>query len=195
MQPFQKRVLLFGFITLILCAIAYRSVSLQNNPSAPLLGGSFTLTDTHGAVFNSAQLKGRYALIFFGFSHCPDICPVALSTMTEALNALPGNVEKEVQPVFITVDPERDTPEVLAEYKKHFHPALIALTGTPEQVHSVAEQFKAYYEASTPQNGEYSVSHSGYMYLMGKDGEFLKLFSHGIGSSDLASGLEAAIKD
>ncbi len=145
-----------------------------------VIGGPFTLSDTTGNVVTEVNLKGRYSLIFFGFTHCPDICPVTLQTVTQALKAA-GPAGEKVQPVFITLDPERDTPEALATYMANFDPRFIALTGTPEQVNAITKAFRVYAtktairDAEGKDTGDYSVSHSGFMYLLDRDGKYLGL--------------------
>ncbi len=142
------------------------------------IGGDFTLTDQNERTVHAADLHGRLQLVYFGFVSCPDICPTSLLTITNALNSL-GAQAQQVQPVFITVDPARDTPAVLKEYMQNFHPSFLGLTGTPEQVAQAAAAYKVYYEKpSAPADKEYVVNHSGFIYLMDRDGSYLTHFSH-----------------
>lgn len=154
------------------------------------IGGSFTLTDAKGQPFGSESLKGKYSLVFFGFTHCPSICPTALATLTQALNAL-GDKASAITPVFITVDPERDTPEVMAEYASHFHPSLVALTGTPEQIQAVVKEYKVYASKQATQDDAdgYTMDHSGYLYVMDKNGRYVTHFAHDIAPDELAQRL------
>ncbi len=155
------------------------------------IGGAFTLTDSTGKAVTQEAMKGKYSLVFFGFTHCPDICPTALLTITNTLNQL-GDDAASVLPVFITVDPERDTPQVMAEYKTHFHPSLLALTGTAEQIRVVQDAYKVYASKSPPTGGDgddYAVDHSGYIYLMSPEGQYLAHFAHSISDVDLATAL------
>jgi len=158
------------------------------------IGGPFTLVDSKGHTVTDASLKGRYSLIFFGFTHCPDICPLTLQVITQALEAA-GPAAEAVQPVFITLDPERDTPEAMAAYVGNFHPRLMALTGTPEQVREAAQSYKVY-AAKVPvkdgegkDTGEYTVSHTGYVYLMDKAGKYLAHFDKDAKAEDIAARL------
>lgn len=160
------------------------------------IGGPFTLVDQHGAPVTERDLLGRYALIYFGFTHCPDICPTTLQVMTNALDSM-GEKADRILPVFVTVDPERDTVDAMAEYAANFHPRLLALTGTPEQVAATLRAYRIYAAkvttAGTPAPNateDYTVDHSSILYLMGPDGKFRGFFSHGASAEDIAAGLE-----
>jgi protein SCO1/2 len=140
------------------------------------IGGPFDLTDQHGKPVSDKTFRGRYMLIYFGYGYCPDVCPTELANMAAALDAL-GEKAKDVQPLFITVDPERDTPEFLADYVANFHPRLIGLTGTPDQIKAAAKAYKVYYaKAKKPGDADYLMDHTSFVYLMGPDGRFLSLF-------------------
>ncbi len=140
------------------------------------IGGAFTLVDQKGSGFSSEQLKGKYSLIYFGFTHCPDICPLTLATMTQALE-MAGPAGDDVVPVFITFDPERDTTTALADYAANFHPRLVALTGTVEQVREAANAYRVYFKKK-PETapGEYTVDHSGFVYFMDRQGVYVTHF-------------------
>jgi protein SCO1/2 len=140
------------------------------------IGGKFELTDQDGNSFNSENLMGKLSLIYFGFTYCPDICPTSLQKLTQVLNAL-DKYNIDVTPVFITIDPERDTVKVLKEYLAHFHRKLIGLTGTVDQTKKTAELFKVYYaKASDSVNNNYMLDHSSFVYLLDKKGKYLKHF-------------------
>ena len=140
----------------------------------PLVGGPFHLIDTEGKDFTDADLKGKFSILYFGFTHCPDICPDELDKLGVWLDQLKQE-GYEVQPIFITCDPARDTPEVIKEYLTDFHPSIIGLTGTYEQVKNICKQYRVYF--STPENvkpgQDYLVDHSIFFYLMDKDGLFV----------------------
>jgi protein SCO1/2 len=145
-----------------------------------LIGGPFTLIDQHGKTVTDRDFRGRYMLIFFGFTHCPDICPAELQVIAASLDEL-GSKGEEVVPVFVTLDPERDTPEVMADYVKNFGSRFVGLTGSPE---AIAEAAKAYRVAFSKfqegeSKGDYSIDHSALVYLMGKDGEYVAHFPYG----------------
>ena len=136
------------------------------------VGGPFTLTDQNGRTRSDSDFRGKLMIVYFGYTFCPDVCPADLMAITQALDAL-GPAADGVQPIFITVDPERDT-KVLAEYVRAFHKSLIGLTGTPEQIRKVANAYKAFY-AKVPgtRDGDYAIDHTGVIYLMGRGGEYL----------------------
>jgi protein SCO1/2 len=160
------------------------------------IGGDFTLTDQNGNLVTAHDLQGHFSLVMFGFTYCPDVCPTMLSTVTEALNRI-GPAADGIQPVFISVDPERDTPEVLKAYVSAFHPRLLALSGTSEQTRAVTEAYKVYYYAhkKAPGDKEYLVDHSSFLYLMGPDGEYVTHFNHAIAPSELAVRLSDIVQN
>ncbi len=161
-----------------------------NGQGKPSIGGSFLLIDQNGQEFRAEQLHGKLQLVFFGFTHCPDICPMSLSTITEALEAL-GAQADQITPVFITLDPERDTPEVLKAYLSNFHPSFIGLTGTEAQVRGAADAYKVYFARAPGGAGsDYSVDHSGFIYLMDRNGAYLGHFRH----SDSVAKLLASLR-
>lgn len=139
------------------------------------LGGPFELVDNEGKVFSSKDLLGNYALVYFGFTHCPDICPAELKKMEEALTAYHAKMTDpsvRIQPVFITIDPKRDTPERLANYKQQWSPSFKFLTGTVDQIRDIARKYRVYYSAPEGDTDEdYLVDHSIFFYLLDKNGE------------------------
>ncbi|EWY41423.1 electron transporter SenC [Skermanella stibiiresistens SB22] len=145
-----------------------------------LIGGPFSLTDSTGKPVTQADYQGRYTLIYFGFTFCPDVCPTELQVMATALDRL-GAKADQVQPLFVTVDPERDTVTQMAEYVAQFHPRLIGLTGTPDQIAQAARAYRVYYAKAPGKDGDgyYTMDHSSFVYLMGPDGRFLEAFAHG----------------
>jgi cytochrome oxidase Cu insertion factor (SCO1/SenC/PrrC family) len=136
------------------------------------IGGPFTLTDQSGRRRSDSDFRGKLMIVYFGYTFCPDVCPADLMAITQALDAL-GPAADGVQPIFITVDPERDT-KLLAEYVSAFHKSLIGLTGTPDEIRKVANAYKAFY-AKVPggRDGDYAIDHTGVIYLMGRNGEYL----------------------
>ncbi len=156
--------------------------------TAPTIGGPFTLVDQNGGTVTEADFKGRFMLVYFGYTYCPDVCPTALNRNSEAMDILGEQAEKIV-PVFITVDPKRDTVEHMKEYAAFFHPRLVALTGTTEQVTAAAKAFRIYYskveeKGADPDN--YLMDHTAITYLMDPDGRFLLHFSHDATPEDMA---------
>lgn len=142
------------------------------------IGGPFALVDQDGRNVTDADFRGRYMLIYFGFTSCPDVCPTELQVMARALDSL-GDKARAVKPMLITVDPERDTPAQLAGYVTLFHPDMAGLTGTPEQISAVARAYKVYYAKAPQEGGDYTMDHSSFIYLMGPDGGFLDVYPHG----------------
>jgi protein SCO1/2 len=144
----------------------------------PLIGGPFRLTNHLGVRMTEADLLGRFSLLYFGFTFCPDVCPTGLQTMADALDIL-GGAAGDVTPVFITIDPERDTPATLAPYVRHFHDRLVGLTGTAEEVAQVARSFRVYYrKAQLAADGSYLMDHSSVIFLMDRDFRFATHFTH-----------------
>lgn len=142
------------------------------------VGGPFTLTDQTGHERTDRDFRGRLMLVYFGFTYCPDVCPTDLQAIGLALDKL-GPDADQVQPVFITVDPERDTVNHLADYVPLFHPRLIGLTGSAENIRKVADAYKVYYARVPLDGGDYTVDHTAYIYLMDRDGNYLGFFPPG----------------
>ncbi len=151
------------------------------------VGGPFELTDHNGRAVTEQSFRGRYMLVYFGYTWCPDVCPIDVLVMGQAVEML-GQVGDQVQPLFITVDPARDTVDALAIYAANFHARLLALTGSETEVAAAAAAYKVYYgkgeEAESPD--DYLVDHTDNMYLMGPDGVFLEVFPHGMRPSEIA---------
>jgi cytochrome oxidase Cu insertion factor (SCO1/SenC/PrrC family) len=154
------------------------------------IGGPFTLVDQNGVTRHDTDFRGEYMLIYFGYTFCPDACPTALQNMSTALDDL-GDSGKSVQPIFITVDPERDTVEQMKRYAANFHPRLVALTGSTEQTMAAARAYRIYYDKNL--HGaelDYLVDHSSFIYLMGRDGRYLAHFSPDVGADKLAAAIK-----
>jgi cytochrome oxidase Cu insertion factor (SCO1/SenC/PrrC family) len=142
------------------------------------VGGPFALVDHTGTRRTDAEFRGKLLLVYFGFTSCPDVCPTDLQAVALTLDQL-GAAGDAVQPLFITLDPERDTAQHLAEYVPLFHPRLIGLTGDAKSIRQAARAYKVYY-AKVPTVGEdYTVDHSGYVYLMDRAGQYLGFFAPG----------------
>jgi cytochrome oxidase Cu insertion factor (SCO1/SenC/PrrC family) len=136
------------------------------------VGGPFTLTDQTGKLRSDTDFRGKLMIVYFGYTYCPDVCPTDLMAITQALDAL-GPAADGVQPIFITIDPERDT-KLLAGYISAFHRSFIGLTGSPEEIRRVANAYKAFYvKVQDERSGDYSIDHAGVIYLMGRNGEYL----------------------
>ncbi|HJT42884.1 MAG TPA: SCO family protein [Rhizomicrobium sp.] len=158
------------------------------------VGGPFRLTDQNGKTVTDTDFRGRYMLIFFGYSFCPDICPTTMGVAAQALETLGGRANRVV-PIFITTDPERDTPQVLGEYMKAFGPNFIGLTGSPAAIQEVGKKFRVYavkkpLDPAKGLAGGYSVDHSSVLYLMGPDGKLVSFYDGPVSPDDLAKDLQ-----
>ncbi len=192
-------------VALILCLGSLVGLSLirqsGGNASAvssgkALIGGPFSLVNQRGERMTEKDFEGEYMLAYFGYTFCPDFCPMGLSTITAALEMMPQEAAAKVTPVFFSVDPARDTVEQLADYVPHFHPRLIALTGSDEEVKAAAQAYRIYY-AIPPHEGEedYAVDHSTFTYLMGPDGSYLTHFNHDVSPEEIVEQLNQAMKN
>lgn len=136
------------------------------------VGGPFALTDHTGRPRSDSEFRGKLMVVYFGYTFCPDVCPTDLMAITQALDAL-GPAAEGVQPIFITIDPERDS-KVMADYISAFHRSFVGLTGSPDEVRTVANAYKAFYAKVPDERGSgYSIDHTGVIYLMGRNGEYL----------------------
>lgn len=154
------------------------------------VGGSFHLVNQNGTPVTDADYRGRWMLVYFGYTFCPDVCPTELQTIATALDKLGADAAKVV-PLFITIDPGRDTPEVLAKYVKLFDDRIIGLTGTPAQIADAARTFRVYYAKVTPKdNTPYVMDHSSFVYLMDPKGRLAALFNQDTSADDLAAGIQ-----
>lgn len=140
----------------------------------PEIGGPFTLVNGDGNRVTDQQFRGKFMLVYFGYTFCPDVCPTTLSAVGDAMDKL-GAKANAVQPLFITVDPRRDTPAVVKQYAAAFSPRLIGLTGTADEIAKVAKEYRVYYaeHRTGPGPNDYSMDHSSVLYLMGPNGQFV----------------------
>ncbi len=158
-------------------------------PGHVQVGGPFTLTDTHGQTVTDATYRGRWMLVYFGYTYCPDVCPTELQAVAAGLDDL-GPLASKVAPLFITIDPDRDTQATLADYTKLFDDRLVGLTGTPAQIAAVARAYRVYYAKVTPKDGSgYLMDHSSFLYLMGPDGQLLMLLKQGTTGAEIADAI------
>ncbi len=179
---------LFTALALVLPLSLTACDSTATKPEAPLegakIGGPFTLTDQDGKPVKDTDFAGKFRIIYFGYSYCPDVCPVDLQKVAAGFARFEKDQPeraKQIQPIFITIDPERDTPAVLKQYVGAFHPRLIGLTGTPAQIKAVADAYLVMYKAQKPAGADpkaYLVDHSRQAYLMGKQGEPIALLPY-----------------
>jgi protein SCO1/2 len=158
----------------------------------PDLGGDFTLQSDQGEV-SLSDFKGKVVPIYFGFTHCPDVCITSLSKIAQAIKALPEGQRTEIQPLFITLDPERDDAQKSAEYARYFHPSMIGLSGSPQEINDIAKRYFVAYEKVQAEDSAmgYTIDHSSIIYLVGRDGVVKTLVHH----ADTAEALVQYLKD
>jgi protein SCO1 len=195
----RARLIVFVVAGFLIGAIAGGAVLLVATPQggqpvqssgAALIGGPFSLVGADGKPVTDRDFRGRYMLILFGFTHCPDICPAELQVIAQALEQL-GDKAKKVVPIFITLDPERDTPDAMANYVKSFGPNFVGLTGSPEAIAAAAKAYRVAYSKveNKDSTGDYSVDHSALAYLMDPEGRYVTHFSYGLSADQMAEKL------
>lgn len=194
-------------VVLIVVAVAAVALGLRFAPGflersdAGKLGGPFTMTatlgdDPAGQAVTQDSFRGKYMLIYFGYTYCPDVCPTGLQTMAQALNSLPADKAAKIQPLFATIDPERDTLEQMRLYVAAFHPRLVGLVGTTEQTAAIAKAYRVYYakeKGKEDLKDAYLMDHTAITYLMGPDGQFLSYFGHDTSAEEMAKKLAAVL--
>lgn len=179
----KQRLLKFLIILLISLGLSgliafyqIKSDDIGSGVVAKNFGGPFTLTDHTGKTVTDQNFNGQYRLIYFGFTYCPAICPTELQRISTVLKEL-GDKGKQIQPIFVTVDPERDTAEIMKNYVSMFHPRLVGLTGTPEQIKQITSGYKIYYaKVQDDSMSDYTMDHSSFIYFMGPDDSLLRIF-------------------
>jgi len=166
----------------------------QRSSGAALIGGPFELVKHDGSTVTNETFKGELMLIYFGFTFCPDVCPTELQIMSTALD-LVGEDAAQVRPILISIDPERDTVEAMAQYVAHFHPQMTGLTGTPDQIATAAKAYRIYYQRveDPSSNAAYTMDHSSIVYLMDKEGQFITHFGPGTKPEKMAETIRAAL--
>ena len=159
----------------------------------PRIGGHFSLSAADGTAVTDRSFPGKWLMLYFGYTFCPDACPTALNTIAEALDEL-GPLAERIQPIFITIDPERDTPSVLAQYVKAFDPRLIGLTGSAAQIAAIAKDFRVFYRVRHLGNEEYAIDHSSYIYVIDPDGRVVELISGNLPGHPVTAELKRLIQ-
>ena len=177
-SPNPPNRLFYGVVGVLLAVILVGAGSflwLSNGPSAPgAIGGPFQLVNGDGKPVTDKDFRGKYMLVYFGYTFCPDVCPTTLTAVADAMDRL-GPAASRIRPVFITVDPKRDTPAVVKQYAGAFGNTITGLTGTPEEIAKVAREYRVYYaeHRTGPGPDDYSMDHSSILYLVGPDGSFI----------------------
>ena len=178
----------------ILTGLAVRKGVLGPQAQTAAIGGPFQLVDTQGRTVDQELLRGKWSVVFFGFTHCPDICPTTLFELAQVEPLLAGDADK-MQSVLISVDPERDTPQQMAAYVANpaFPKRLVGLTGTPAQVAAAAKAYRVFYQKQA-QDGDYTVNHAAYSYLMNPKGRFACVLAYELTPEQTAAKIMAAMR-
>jgi protein SCO1/2 len=161
------------------------------------IGGPFALVDQDGRQVTENSFAGKYRIVYFGFAHCPDICPTDLASIGQAMRLLEKSdpsLAAKVQPLFITVDPERDTPAALKPYAAAFHPRIVALTGSPQQVADAAKAYAVYFAKEPTEGGGYTMNHQRIIFLMDADGKPLAMLPHDKGAQAMVDELKRWVR-
>jgi cytochrome oxidase Cu insertion factor (SCO1/SenC/PrrC family) len=162
--------------------------------SGKSVGAPFRLRDASGRPRGPEDYRGRVVLVYFGFTFCPDVCPTDLAQIARALRSL-GKRSREVQPLFVTLDPERDTPALLRRYVRSFHPSIVALTGTEAEVRRVARDFKVYSDKVPDGRGGYTIAHAAFTFVLGRDGRYREFVPPGTPPGRIAAVIEEALDE
>lgn len=194
----NMRILLSLVLVIIAVIVWMQFLNKENTPTAAensraLIGGEFSLTNHKGEPVTDKDFLGKYMIVYFGYTFCPDVCPMDLQIMADAMRILPPEELEQVNPVFVTIDPERDTVDVMAEYVSYFHDDMIGLTGTNEQVDSIKKAYRVY-AAKADDSADYLVDHTSYTYFMDKEGTLLKHFNHGENPEAMANTISSLIE-
>ena len=196
MRPHQAVLIAATAITIAAMGafILYSDRGSQGNRIAAI-GGPFTLSDQSGRSLTEQDLKGLHSLIYFGYTFCPDVCPTGLQVMSNAMDQLQTDIQQKITPVFITIDPERDTVDQLKSYLGNFHPRIIGLTGTERQIAEVTRAYRVYYAKARGSEGkrDYLMDHSSIIFLMNPEGKYVKHFTHMTAADNLAATLRLNI--
>lgn len=183
------KLVLSAWVVAIVAGIAWVVADLGGG--APAIGGPFSLVDHNGKSVTDQDFRGKPTIIYFGFAYCPDVCPTSLLLMQTGVDQLGPAAAGKVNLVFITVDPERDTPATLKEYVAQFGPTMVGLTGTPAQVAAAAKAFRVYYQKVPGKDAApYLMDHSSIFYLMDRNGRFVKHFTHQAKAEDIAAAIK-----
>lgn len=190
MKPSRMRLILLAAV-LSVGALSIGAAALMSwDSGGVVIGGPFSLRNGDGKIVTDEDFRGKFMLVYFGYTFCPDVCPTTLTHVADAMDRL-GDEASKINPIFITIDPRRDTPAMMKQYTSAFSPRLIGLTGTPVQIAAVAKEYHVYYAEHRTGSGsdDYSMDHSSVLYLMGPDGTLVTLFR----SEDTGEKLAASI--
>ena len=187
-RTFAVRALAILLAVVVAGVVAFMVASPRGRPRAALIGGAFSLEDGAGRTVSDQTLHGRPFLVYFGYTHCPDVCPTELARISDVLTQMG---DKAIPALFITVDPERDTPKLMQEYVSSFNPAIIGLSGSRQAIDAAEKAFRVYaHKGPSQPDGDYSMDHSSIIYLMDKNGAFVEAFNLERQPKDAAKDLE-----
>jgi protein SCO1 len=167
---------LAGVASIVLVVVLVSGRDPVPSAGAAAIGGPFSLTDQNGRIVTDKDLRGHPFLVFFGFTHCPDVCPTSLFEISEVLGKLGPDAQK-LSALFVTIDPERDTPAAMKDYLASFNPRLVGLTGDPAAIAAVAKEYRVYVKKVPLEHGDYTMDHTALVYLMDKEGRFVTPFN------------------
>ncbi|MCP4935552.1 MAG: SCO family protein [bacterium] len=199
-MPKKVIIILIGLLLVLGIAI---SALVQTRPGSnvpaqsgsALIGGAFELTDHTGKQVSDKDYLGKLMLVYFGFTYCPDICPTELQHIAGALDIIGDKRRKQITPLFVTIDPERDTRELMASYVENFHPDLVGLIGTTEQIKKMGKNYRVYFKKVVDKDSPdgYTMDHSALVFLMDKKGRYIRHFSYSTTPQKMAEGLIKAM--
>ncbi|HXT05736.1 MAG TPA: SCO family protein [Roseiarcus sp.] len=172
-RPFPTRLAIMASGAALLAA-AFAAYLTPSRSGAPLIGGPFALQMADGKTLTNKDLLGHPYLVYFGYTHCPDVCPTTLAQISDVLRKLPG---KPVKALFITVDPDRDSAKTMGDYVSSFDPRVIGLSGTPAEIGKTEKEFRVYSKKAPEKDGDYSMDHTSVVYLMDRNGRFAEAFN------------------
>jgi protein SCO1/2 len=185
---FATRAVVAAVVVAVLAFAAFILLNPAERPRAALVGGPFALENGDGKTVSDQTLKGRPFLVYFGYTHCPDVCPTELAKISDILTKMG---ERTIPVLFITVDPERDTPKIMQDYVSSFNPAIVGLSGSTQAVEATEKDFRVFARKGEKQSdGEYSMDHSSIVYLMDKNGAFVEAFDVERSPDEAAKDLE-----
>ena len=171
------------------------AISPASRPTAvqPLIGAHFSLVTLDGRRVTEKSFPGKWLLIYFGYTFCPDVCPTQLSEVGEALHRL-GPLASRLQPIFVTVDPARDSAKEMTAYLEAFDPRIVGLRGDPDEIEAAAKQYRVYYRARALGDGSYAIDHSSFLYVLNPQGRFVEILAGNLPGHDLADALRKLVK-
>ena len=158
----------------LIAGLAMMFTLRPHNAGESLVGGPFQLASADGKTVTDADFRGKPFLVYFGYTHCPDICPTTLAQISDVLAKLP---ERPIKALFVTLDPERDTPKLMADYVSSFDPRIVGLSGTPDQIAAIEKSYRVYARKVPTKDGDYTMDHSSIVYLMDGQGRFIEAFN------------------